>query len=173
MDTPRTHRKYTPELLAPLVAQSTSVAGVLRLLGLRQNGGAHAHISRTIKRFDLDTSHFTLYNPTSHDGRRKAASEILVRRSASSPREKPPLLKRALIESGVPYRCALCGNDGTWQGLPLTLEIDHIDGDFLNNEADNLRFLCPNCHRQTPNFAGRSRGKFAGDAGAGAADESA
>lgn len=45
-------------------------------------------------------------------------------------------------------------------GLPLTLEVDHIDGDFLNNILTNLRFLCPNCHRQTPNFAGRSRGTF-------------
>ena len=60
----------------------------------------------------------------------------------------------------MPHACTLCGNDGTWQGLPLTLEVDHIDGDFLNNILTNLRFLCPNCHRQTPNFAGRSRGKF-------------
>ena len=156
----RPYRKHTPELLAPLVEQSTSVAGVLRLLGLRQNGGAHAHISRTIKRFGLDTSHFALYNPTAHSMRRKRPSEILVRRASGSQREKPPLLKRALVESGIPYACALCGNDGTWLGLPLTLEIDHIDGDFLNNEPENLRFLCPNCHRQTPNFAGKSRGKF-------------
>jgi hypothetical protein len=156
----RPYRKYTPELLAPLVEQSTSVAGVLRLLGLRQNGGAHAHISRTIKRFGLDTSHFQLYNPSSHSMRRKAPAEILVRRLPGTQREKPPMLKRALIESGAAYACSLCGNDGTWLGLPLTLEIDHIDGDFLNNEPDNLRFLCPNCHRQTPNFAGKSRGKF-------------
>ena len=51
-------RKYTKEMLEPLVAQSTSVAGVMRLLGLRQNGGEHTHISRTIKRFGIDTSHF-------------------------------------------------------------------------------------------------------------------
>jgi len=54
----------------------------------------------------------------------------------------------------------ICGVDGTWQCQPLSLDIDHIDGDFLNNEIDNLRFLCPNCHRQTPNFAGRSRGRY-------------
>jgi len=156
----RPYRKYTRELLAPLVEQSTSVAGVLRLLGLRQNGGAHSHISRTIKRFGLDTSHFQLYNPSAHSVRRKAASEILVRRAPGTQREKPLMLKRALVESGTPYACTICGNDGTWLGLPLTLEIDHIDGDFLNNEPENFRFLCPNCHRQTPNFAGKSRGKF-------------
>jgi hypothetical protein len=48
--------------------------------------------------------------------------------------------------------------------MPLTLEVDHIDGDYRNNLISNLRFLCPNCHRQTPNFAGRSRGKFTGHA---------
>ena len=70
------------------------------------------------------------------------------------------MLKRALVESGVPYECAMCGNDGHWLGLELTLEVDHIDGDFYNNEAHNLRFLCPNCHRLTPNFAGRSKGRY-------------
>jgi hypothetical protein len=50
-------RKYTEELLAAAVSESTSVAGVLRWLGLRPTGGAHAHISRTIKTFGIDTSH--------------------------------------------------------------------------------------------------------------------
>lgn len=44
--------------------------------------------------------------------------------------------------------------------MPLTLHIDHISGDFRDNRAANLRFLCPNCHAQTPNFAGRSRGRY-------------
>jgi 5-methylcytosine-specific restriction endonuclease McrA len=70
------------------------------------------------------------------------------------------MLRRALIEIGVPYECAICGNAGCWLDAPLTLEVDHIDGDLYNNSPSNLRFLCPNCHRQTPNFAGRSRGKY-------------
>lgn len=65
-----------------------------------------------------------------------------------------------MLESGILYTCAFCGNDGSWQGVPLTLEVDHLDGDFLNNRLENLRFLCPNCHRQTPNFAGKSKGRF-------------
>jgi 5-methylcytosine-specific restriction endonuclease McrA len=156
-------RKYTKEMLEPIVAQSTSVAGVLRRLGLRPNGGAHAHISRTIKLFEIDTSHFRRYNPGSRRPR-MTPEQILVRRDPTRLREKPHMLKRALIASGVPYECAMCGNKGRWLGLELTLEVDHIDGDFYNNQADNLRFLCPNCHRLTPNFAGRSTGRFSADA---------
>lgn len=157
-----TRRKYTEEMLRDAVIASTSVAGVLRHLGLRPTGGAHAHISRTIKTFGIDTSHFGLYNAFAHSSRRLLPEDILVRLSPGARRAKPPMLTRALIESGVAYRCAACGCDGTWQGLPLTLEVDHIDGDYLNNLLPNLRFLCPNCHRQTPNFAGRSRGKHSG-----------
>lgn len=123
-------------------------------------------ISRSIKSFGIDTSHFRLYNPSSHANRRRLPEEILVLLADGSPRVRPPLLTRALIESGVPYECALCGCDGTWQGMPLTLEVDHVDGDYLDNRRDNVRFLCPNCHRQTPTFAGRSRGKFSGSVAA-------
>lgn len=154
-----TSRKYTREILEPLVAQSTSVAGVLRLLGLMQNGGAHAHISRSIKKFGLDTSHFVRFQNGAHQ-LRHTPEQILIRRPSGSNRPKRALLLRALSEVGMAYVCAWCGLDGTWRGLPLTLEIDHIDGDFHNNRVENLRFLCPNCHRQTPNFAGRSSGKY-------------
>lgn len=131
------------------------------MLGLRQNGGAHAHISRTIKRYGIDTSHFhsTGVGP-GQQRQRMSADEILVRRPDGARRVKPHLLRRALVESGVLYQCALCGNPGEWQGVPLTLQIDHVDGDFLNNTRENLRFLCPNCHRLTPNFAGHSAGRF-------------
>ena len=51
-------RKYTEELLRDAVENSVSIAGVLRYLGVVQSGGMHAHISRSIKRFGIDTSHF-------------------------------------------------------------------------------------------------------------------
>jgi len=152
--------KYTREMLEPAVAASTSIAGVLRLLGLRQAGGTHAHVSRTIKKLGLDTSHFRRWGPHNVAHMKLPPEAILVRRPAGSNRVSRKMLMRALLESGVVYECTICGVEGTWQGLPLCLDIDHIDGDFLNNQTENLRFLCPNCHRQTPNFAGRSSGRF-------------
>ena len=113
-----------------------------------------------IKKFDIDTSHFVRFRNGSHHVRLTPA-QILVRIPFGSKRTKPYLLRRAMIESGVVHACQLCGNDGAWRGQPLTLDVDHIDGDYHNNLPENVRFLCPNCHSQTPNFAGRSRGKWA------------
>lgn len=33
----------------------------------------------------------------------------------------------------------------------------HKNGDWRDNRAYNLRFLCPNCHSQTPNFGTKNR----------------
>ena len=153
-------RKYTKEMLEEAVEHSMSVMGVLRYLGLNQAGGTHAHISRMIKKFGIDTAHFVRYQNGAHQ-LRHTPEQILVRIPRGANRTKPHLLRRALVEIGRPYRCALCDNDGTWRDAPLRLDIDHIDGDFHNNVASNLRYLCPNCHSQTENFAGRSRNKYA------------
>src|SRR5687768_11451679 len=110
-----TYRKYTFELLLDAVEQSTSVAGVLRYLGLNQAGGTHSHISRTIKRFEIDTSHFVRYqNGAAH--KRFTADQILVRVPRGSRRTRPRLLRRALDEVGVSRACVACGTGESWQG---------------------------------------------------------
>ncbi len=122
----------------------------------------HTHLSRMIKAMEIDTSHFVRHQGGGQ-ARRRGADDLLVRIVPGSRRTKPHQLTRALIERGRRFECALCGNEGLWLGQRLCLQVDHIDGDFHNNEESNLRFLCPNCHSQTPNFSGRSRGKFVGD----------
>lgn len=57
---------------------------------------------------------------------------------------------RFLIERDG-YKCSCCGIT-EWNGEFITLDIDHIDGDNTNNFPDNLRLMCPNCHRQTPTW---------------------
>src|SRR5262245_33452087 len=50
--------KYTAEVLAPIVASSSSLADVIRKLGLRPTGGNHRMIAARIRLAQLDTSRF-------------------------------------------------------------------------------------------------------------------
>jgi len=56
-------------------------------------------------------------------------------------------------------RCAICCGEAEWNGAPLTLVLDHVDGDSTNNSRANLRLVCPNCDSQLPTFKARNRGK--------------
>ncbi|MCU7722781.1 helix-turn-helix domain-containing protein [Actinoplanes sp. KI2] len=151
--------KYTREVLAEAVAASTTMAGVLRHLGIPLNGGAHAHLRRRIAHCGIDTSHFvgSGHARGAVSPRRRPAAEILVLRTPEAKRQSPTVLRRALEEAGRPYRCAACDIGDVWNERPLTLQVDHVDGRFWDCRAENLRFLCPNCHTQTANYAGRNR----------------
>jgi hypothetical protein len=54
--------------------------------------------------------------------------------------------------------CCECGVGAIWNGRPLTLHMDHKDGDSDNNHFSNVQLLCPNCHTQTPTFGAKGRG---------------
>ena len=65
-------------------------------------------------------------------------------------------LRIRLIKEGIKeHECESCGIKD-WNNNPISLELDHIDGDRTNHSLDNLRILCPNCHSQTSTYRGRN-----------------
>ncbi|MGW3609770.1 hypothetical protein ACWD6N_07745 [Micromonospora sp. NPDC005163] len=148
--------KYTPDVLAEAAAAARNITEVMRLLGVRVSGGSHAHISRQLKKFGIDTSHFTgsAHNRGS-SAPRVPAHQVLIKLPRNARRTPGTRLKRALLFIGLPVECEACGVGTVWQGRSLVLHVDHINGDFLDNRPPNLRLLCPNCHSQTNTYAGR------------------
>ncbi len=135
---------------------------VLRYLNLRQVGGNQTHIARRLRDYGVDTQHFTgcWHNKGKAGPTKKSAGDILVVSPAGSYRPKRAQLQRALLECGVEEVCQICGTGTEWNGLPLVLHIDHIDGDWLNNTRENLRFLCPHCHSQTETYGTRNKPSY-------------
>lgn len=55
--------------------------------------------------------------------------------------------------------CMECGWSKTNKySNTVPIELEHVDGNSENNNLDNLKLLCPNCHSLTPTFRGLNRG---------------
>ena len=68
-------------------------------------------------------------------------------------------LRWRLLRAGIfPAGCSICGITG-WLGKPLSLHLHHINGIGTDNRIENLQMLCPPCHTQTDNYAGRNARK--------------
>ena len=64
---------------------------------------------------------------------------------------------RKYISEDRGYKCESCGISD-WNGKPLTLQVDHIDGNAGDHTPTNVRLLCPNCHSQSDTFSGANKG---------------
>lgn len=151
--------KYSKALLEPIVKESTSTSEVMRKLGLVLAGGTNSHLKRLFKKFNINTSHFLgqASNRGKTDPKKISWQNVLIYNRLNGRRENVFRLKRAMLESGVPEQCSQCGLNAEWNGKALVLQIDHKDGNGVNNMPHNVRFLCPNCHSQTDTFGIKNR----------------
>lgn len=162
-----TRRGYTENDFRIAWETSTCVADVCRKLGKPPYGGYYKTVYSTVERLGLSSEHMTGSSPLlsrerpGQRRRKKTLDELLV----YGDRITTSAIRVRLIEEGVfDHQCFECG--GTlWthpyrdELVPIPLELDHIDGDLLNNVLSNLRLLCPNCHSLTPTYKNKNRRK--------------
>ena len=132
--------------------ESRSMADLLRRVGLVARGDNYRIMRRRLQSLGLDPSKLAGQSWS----RGRTAPMQLEQMLVKGRHRAGPLLIQRLLAAGIFERvCAGC--DLTeWLGEPIPLELDHINGDHLDNRIDNLRLLCPNCHAQTDTYRGRN-----------------
>ena len=153
---------FTDEQLIEAVKNSLSKAEVIRKLGLVVGGANYSTITRSIKRLNLDTSHFTGQGWNVGDRYRtvvpkRPLAEVLVENSTWINTAK--LKKRLLDENKKERKCEICGAT-EWMGEPIPLELHHVNGIHDDLRIENLQILCPNCHSFTDNYRGKKLKKI-------------
>lgn len=134
-----------------LLLNSNSITDAAHKLGYKKvSGGTYRLFRERIAKLDFDISYFYENNSVKKN---YTDDEIFCENSQF----KGSLRKRIIKNNLIPYKCAICNNDGYWNGKPLTLTLDHINGNHFDNRLENLRFLCPNCDCQQDTFGTKNK----------------
>ena len=147
-------KRYEKNELEEIVKNSLTMAEVCRKFNVRPVGGNYKTFHKYIKLYNIDKSHFTGQGWNCGEnykffGKRITLYEILVENSTYTSSNN---LKKKLIIAGLKEdKCEECGII-EWNGKKISLHLDHINGNNMDNRLENLRILCPNCHSQTETY---------------------
>lgn len=137
------------EELEQLVKESSSFSEILRKQGKSISGAAVKILKDKLDNYGIS---YLFLNEINSFKQSIPLVEILQdNRSYKSSDLKKRLIKEGLKED----KCEICGCSNKWNGKPLTLQLDHINGNHSDNRLENLRIVCPNCHSQTETFSNK------------------
>lgn len=148
--------------LEKIVKSSNFMSEVTYKLGYGKNSGTtYETVRNRCRKLNIDFSHlgYKKGNSVKRNSRNRMTldiltSEILIKNSSY---KKIESLKTYLIRFDIKkYECSKCGNNGVWNDIPLTLQLNHINGDNMDHRIENIEFLCPNCHTQTSTYGSRN-----------------
>jgi hypothetical protein len=151
-------KTITDDELQTMLNKSNTLSSILRQLGISETC---PHNRKLLKRRmeTLDITQFqlnkTIKNPY-HNGKDHYLSDEDYFSVADFRRNGPHIKTRLIKHKNWKDECSACGQQPFHNGKPLSLQVDHINGNGYDNRLENLRFLCPNCHSQTSTFGSKN-----------------
>ena len=148
----------TDEELQALLNKSTTLSQILRHYSLSESCTYYRRIlNERMKNLDLSIyeSNRSKVNIFDNQWRKHEEEDLFVENSSVC----PSTIRRRLKNIKAPNACDVCNMPPIWNGQPLKLQLDHINGNKKDNRVLNLRWICPNCHSQTDTYTGKNRYK--------------
>ena len=140
--------RYSRDELEQMVKTSFYLRDVVKKIGYScVSGRNNDTVRKRLEKFNISTENFTHQKPMNRD-----ESNIFCENSSAS----QATLRRWYKKRNKCDSCEICGQSIKWNGKPLTMILDHINGDKHDNRLHNLRWICPNCDSQLPTYAGRN-----------------
>ena len=132
------------------VNESDTYSVLLRKCGYT-NLGNRRTVNKRIMLLNLSILHFIKY--TTPKKEKISSLDVFIENSKYN--NNTSIKKRLYTEFNWEYKCKECGIN-EYNNKPISLELDHINGNNTDNRIENLRLLCPNCHSQTPTFRSKN-----------------
>lgn len=135
-----------PEKIAELTKQNPSIRTIFLNYGIRDTAYAYRKFNEYCTTYKISLEE--IKEKAQYVSGNRIPTHLLLTENSPHKLNKNRLIKEKILDDK-------CYNEGcnitsTWLGNPITLEIDHIDGNPNNHSPNNLRLLCPNCHSQQP-----------------------
>ena len=113
-------------------------------------GAAAKFLNVDWRTFKKEAEKYDLYQPVKQSNKKFDLRDIIFNdMHPQYPTSK--LLPRLIKEGYKSYQCESCGIS-EYNNKPISLEINHKDGNNGNHHLNNLEILCPNCHSQTDTY---------------------
>lgn len=144
------------EVIITDLKKCVSIADFLKQKNLYLTSGNYSTFKSWIKKHNINPQNYFL--PKNKIIKIKKVTEItytvedLCVNSTISQKQLKTLIKNNQL---LKYECS-CGNPGVWNGNPLTLQLEHKNGNNTDNRLENLEYLCPNCHAQTVTYGSKN-----------------
>jgi len=147
--------KTSSENFKKIIEQSRSVKEILSYFNMTNIGSNYRTLMQRFKAENIDYDEFVKKSfKTSFNKFEKINNEKIFIKE--SPVSRSVARRRILQEKLLEYKCQICGMEPVWNGVELSLTLDHINGVNNDHRLENLRFICPNCDRQLSTFAGKN-----------------
>lgn len=165
------NKLHDRELIEKLLKEKNSYSEIFHYLELPKSGGnCYKTLKDNLKTWNIDTTEFEKKSKLNRKNKisitkNKISKDLYPLDKILTYNTEYNLsgnyIKNRLYKEGIKKPiCEQCGQDENWQGKKLSFHLDHINGDRVDNNIENLRILCPNCHSITDTYCGKNINKI-------------